>query len=188
MTPEERSQNLLQEADEVLQKVNLRKLCTPIGEITPTGSYFLNLMMYPDIDVYLPHTTLEKFFSLAEKFAECDYVKKINFEKGDSGELAEGLYLKPLIDYGNWGRLWKIDIWSLPVEVIEKKQQELGMIKAKITPSLRKLILDFKFSILTDAGRTPMFSGIHIYRAVINHGIRDFNQITTYLRDNGINI
>jgi hypothetical protein len=33
-----------------------------------------------------------------------------------------------------------------------------------------------------------MFSGIYIYRAVMNLGLKDFNEITEYLRENGINI
>ena len=46
MTPEQRAEALRKQADEVLQLVNLRDHCAKIGDITPTGSYFLNLMMY----------------------------------------------------------------------------------------------------------------------------------------------
>jgi hypothetical protein len=57
-----------------------------------------------------------------------------------------------------------------------------------MSPDQRQLILEYKFSILTAAGRTPMFSGIHIYRAVVNLGFTDFSEISNYLRENGISL
>lgn len=188
MTPEERAKCLREEADKVLKMVQLKKHCAPIGQIVLTGSYFMDLMMYPDIDLYLPLTTLETFLTIAIKLAQYDCVKKIIFEKGGPAELAKGLYLKPLIEYGNWKRPWKIDIWSLPSDVIDKKQKELQDFKNRMTPAQRRLVLEYKFSILTETGRTPMFSGIYIYQAVINLGLKDFTEITKYLRENGINI
>jgi hypothetical protein len=55
-----------------------------------------------------------------------------------------------------------------------------------MTPQQRKLILEYKYSILTDQYRTPMFSGIYIYRAVIDHGMTDYKKITKFLKANGI--
>jgi hypothetical protein len=188
MTPEERSRRLQKEADKVLALVRLRRHCARFGKITPTGSYFLRCMMYPDIDLYIPLIPMEMLFDLATKLAAYDCVKKINFEKGGPGDLAKGFYLKPIVEYGNWERPWKIDIWSLPITVVTEKQKELEDIKRRMTREQKKLILNYKFSILTEAGRTPMFSGIHIYRAVVNLGLQDFSKITSYLRENGIKI
>ena len=72
--------------------------------------------------------------------------------------------------------------------MVAKKQQELVDIKARMTPEHRRVILSYKHSILTDTGRTPMFSGIFIYRAVINEGLRDFDAISAYLRASGIEV
>jgi hypothetical protein len=188
MTPEEKAQCLRKEADKVLEMVHLKEHCAPIGKTVPTGSYFLDLMMYPDIDLYLPPTTPEGLLTVAMKLVEYDCVKEIVFQKGGPGDLAKGFYLKPVIEHGSWERPWKIDIWSLPLDVVEKKQKELSDIKDRITPVHRRLILEYKYSILTEKKRTPMFSGIYIYRAVMNLGLKDFNEITEYLRENGINI
>jgi len=166
MTPEERAQCLRKEADEVLETVHLKEHCAPIGKTVPTGSYFLDLM----------------------KLVEYDCVKEIVFQKGGPGDLAEGFYLKPVVEHGSWERPWKIDIWSLPLDIVEKKQKELSDIKDRMTPVHRRLILEYKYSILTEKKRTPMFSGIYIYRAVMNLGLKDFNEITEHLRENGINI
>jgi hypothetical protein len=188
MTPEERSNALKQEADVVMKMINLEKHCEYIGKPVLTGSYFMDLMMYPDIDLYLPVTMPDTLLSLAMQFAKYDCVRKINFEKGGPGDLAKGLYLKPMIEYGNWGRLWKIDIWSLSPEIVQKKQKDLLYLKTRMTPEQRKCILEYKYSILNESGRTPMFSGIYIYQAVINLGMMDFNDITEYLRNNNISI
>lgn len=57
-----------------------------------------------------------------------------------------------------------------------------------MTPRHKRIILDYKFSILTDEKRTPMFSGFFIYQAVVDRGMTDFGRITEYLRDNGIRV
>jgi len=188
MTPEERSRILRTEADEVMEMVRLREYCREIGEIIPTGSYFLDLLMYPDIDLYLPPASAEAIKEVGVKLAAHECVTRINFEEESDGELAGGIYLKPYIEYGSWGRPWKIDIWSLPMRVIEEKQAELTKLSEKMTPADRRRILDYKSSVLTDEGRTPMYSGIHIYRAIVDEGMVDFDSIADYLREHGIKV
>jgi len=69
MTPEDRSRALKQEADEVLDLIGLKMLAAPIGPLMPTGSYFMDLMMYPDIDVNLPLTTPDKLLGVGGEVA-----------------------------------------------------------------------------------------------------------------------
>lgn len=176
------------QADEVLETIHLRGHCAAIGSVIPTGSYFLDLMMYPDIDVYLPLTTVENLLALGARLSRYECVKKLNFEKGGPGDLADGLYLSPVVQWGDWGRPWKIDIWSLPMPVVEKKQAQLMDLKRRMNAEQRRRILDTKYRLLTPAGRTPMFSGIHIYRAVIDHNLADLDQIVRFLRVNGVEV
>ena len=188
MTPEERSRALRAEADVVLELVHLRDHCAPIGELAPTGSYFMDLMMYPDIDVYLPPTTPEALLGVAVELSRYQCVQRMNYIRGEPGELADGLYLKPVVTYGNWERPWKIDIWSLPMAVIEHKQAELADLKARMTPAQRGLILHFKRELLNAAGRTPMYSGIFIYKAVIDRGLATLAEVCRFLRDSGVEV
>jgi hypothetical protein len=188
MTPEERSRALRQEADEVLDLIGLHEVCAPIGKLAPTGSYLLDLMMYPDIDLYLPPTTPEKLLGVAVEVAKHDCIQRINYIRGGPGDLKDGLYLKPVVIHGRWERPWKIDIWSLASSVVEKKQAELNDLRTRMTLQQRAVILDVKYRLLTDDGRTPMFSGIHIYRAVIDNGLEQLDDIVTVLRDNGIEV
>ena len=59
-------------------------------------------------------------------------------------------------------------------------------LKRRLTAAHRAIILDTKYRLLTPEGRTPMYSGIFIYRAVINHGMVEHDEIARYLRSNGI--
>ena len=186
MTPDERSRALKQEADEVLELIGLTDLVAPIGPLMPTGSYFMDLMMYPDIDMNLPHTTPERLMSIGVELSKLECVTKLRYFRGKEGPLKGGFYLKPEIEHGDWGRLWKIDIWSLPPLVLDKAQTEMVELKNRMTATHRSIILDTKYRLLTEEGRTPMFSGIFIYRAVINHGMVEHDEIAEYLRNNGI--
>ena len=186
MTPEDRSRALRQEADQVLGFIHLHELLAPIGRLTPSGSYFMDLMMYPDVDLYVPQTTPERLMGVAVELAKHDCVQRMNYIRGGPGDLKEGLYLKPVVTYGDWERPWKIDIWSLPAPVVEKKQAELDDLKTRMTSKQRALILDTKYRLLTDEGRTPMYSGIYIYQAVIDHGFEKLEMIVEFLKKNGI--
>ena len=87
MTPEDRSRALRQEADEVLDLIRLQELCAPLGQLMPTGSYFMDLMMYPDIDFNLPLTTPEKLLSVGVELSKLECVRKVRYRRGGSGDL-----------------------------------------------------------------------------------------------------
>ncbi len=188
MTPEKISCALRREADKVLSLLCMHDACLHVGEIIPTGSYFMDLMIYPDIDLYLPPAKAEDFLRIAIPVSSYECVRRINFKRGGPGDLKRGLYLKLVIRYGNWQRPWKIDIWSLPMAVVETKQAKLTDLKCRMTSWDRELILQTKHALLTSAGRTPMFSGLHIYEAVIDHHLHQLEAIIEYLRVNGIDV
>jgi hypothetical protein len=182
----ERAARLRQEADLVMQAVRLKEILRPYGEIVPTGSYFLDVMVYPDIDLYMPAASPAQVFEVGARLAEAPIVTQVVFEKSDLPSLPGGLYLKPRITHGEWGRPWKIDIWFLEAAVIAEKMVPMQGFAARMTPALREQILRYKLALLNDEQRTPRFSGYFIYRAFINEGLSDFDQVTQYLIDNGI--
>lgn len=188
MNLQDRSRRLRREADDVLARLNLHELCAAIGPLTPTGSYFMDLMIYPDIDLYLPSTTPERFMGIATQLATLDGIRRINYMRGGPGPQEDGLYLGPKFTYGNWGRPWKLDIWAVSASFRAAKEAELSDLKVRMTPAQRDRILQTKFRLLTDEGRTPVFSGIFIYRAVIDHQLEDHREIVEFLRANDISV
>jgi hypothetical protein len=156
INPLQRSASLRQEADFILQAVNLYEIVQPYGRITPTGSYYLDVMAYPDIDLYLSKVTVEKMFAIGGQLAACDLVYQVVFEKSQTPRLPGGLYLKPRIAYGEWERPWKIDIWSLADELIDEKMAEMHRFKQVMTAEIREQIIRYKWQsggYLSTAGR-----------------------------------
>ena len=184
--PIERASRLRREADLVLQEVKLHEMLGIHGRVVPTGSYFLDLMIYPDIDVYLPSISITEVFDIGEQLAQTDLVYQVVFEKSRTPELPGGLYLKARFDYGDWGRPWKIDIWSIEEAIIGAKMAEMQRFKEKMTRRLRERILRYKHSILTGENRTPTYSGYFICRAFIDEGMSNHQEVTQYLLDHGI--
>lgn len=189
MLPVERANKLRQEADVVLNTIGLMDILRPYGVVYPSGSYFLDLMVYPDIDMYITKVSLEQLLEIAACVTRHESVTQVVFERSDDPELLpEGLYLKPRVRYGDWGRPWKIDIWSLQETVIQEKMADMYHFNAGLTSELRAQILRYKLSILTPEKRTPMYSGYYIYKAFIDLGLTDDESVTRYLIFNGIKL
>ena len=186
LDPPERSAKLRQEADLILQRIRLYEILAPYGRIVPTGSYFLDVMIYPDVDLYISKVSVEKLFAIGGQLAASEMVYQVVFERSRTAELPGGLYLKPRIEYGRWGRPWKIDIWSLEDSVIDEKMVDMLRFKQEMTAEVKERILRYKYSILTESHRTPMYSGYHICRAFIDERLTDFAEVTQYLVAHGI--
>ena len=186
MNPLELAEKLHAEADEVMHILRLREILSPYGEITFVGSYFLNLMVYPDVDISFPRVSIEEMFHIGAQFARCELVPQVIFEKSNDPLLPDGLYIKPRLEYGDWGRPWKFDIWSLAEDVIAERKAQMLHFQRLLTPETRHLILRYKLSVMTVQRRTPMGSGFHIYRAVLDEGLQDFDAITRFLTAHGI--
>lgn len=185
----ERADMLRREADVVLEKTRLFEILQPYSRIFLTGSYYLDVMAYPDIDLYIMKISLEQVFSIAAQLARFELVRQVVFEKSDDPvQLPEGLYLKSRVDYGNWGRPWKIDIWSLDERIILEKMAEMQHFQEKITPVLRERNVRYKLSVMTAEKQTPMYSGIYIYKAFIDERMTNYEDVTNYLIHSGIQV
>jgi len=187
MLPLERAAKLRHEADIVLGLIHVYDVLRLYAKVFPTGSFFLDVMAYPDIDLYITRVNLEQLFQIGARIARCELVIQVIFERTDDPvRLPNGLYLKPRVNYGDWGRPWKIDIWSLDEKVILEKMADMRHFQAKLTPELREKIIQYKHSVLTPQLRTPVYSGFYIYKAFLDEGLTDFESVTQYLIANGI--
>ena len=188
LEPLERARKLREEADVVMREIGLLEILNPYGRVVPTGSYFLDVMAVPDIDVYVPKVRLSELFTIGSRLARSPLVFQVVMEKDFQRMMDGGLYLKPRILYGDWGRPWKIDIWSMDNAALEERMAPMYRFREKMTPELREAIVRYKVSILTDEHRTPTYSGYHIYRAFLDEGLTDFQDVTHYLVEHGIQV
>lgn len=188
MDPLDRAALLHQEADFVMHAIRFHEIMAPYGPLTFTGSYYLDLMAFPDIDVEVPTMTPMQIFTILAQLFASPLVNQVEFEKPNDPRLPDGLYFKPRIDYGNWGRPWKIDIWSLTPAEIAAGAMEMAGLKSLITPETRQVILNYKVARLNAQNRTPKGSGWWIYQAVLVEGIKEAGEIDAYLFSKGITV
>ena len=187
LNPLDRADSLHRQAEQLLAALRLSEILQPFGSLTATGSYYLNVMVYPDIDIYLPYLSIEQLFAVGGQLAQYNKIIQVVFEQGDP-MMPSGLYLKLRIDCGDWGRPWKLDLWSIDHALLEQKMAPMRHFLTCLTPELRQQIIRYKLSMLTPAGRTPMYSGYFIYKAFIDEGLTNFEDVTRYLIANGIQI
>jgi hypothetical protein len=189
MDPLERATLLQQEAGQVLEHLGLVDLLhTCSAKVQFTGSYFMGLMAWPDIDMEASLASIDQVFAVAAQLAKVPRVNQVVFEPSSIPRLAGGLYLRPRIAWGDWGNPWKIDLWFLDEGMLEANHADMCQLQQALTPELRCLILEYKNSVLTPEQRTPTYSGYWIYQAVLREGLRDFSQVTRYLVEHGIKV
>ena len=181
------------EADQIIYGGGIDDLLQAYGDVFYTGSYFLDVMAWPDIDITmaLDHDpySIEAFFELGAKIARIDNVislKFINFFMPDARNLPEGLYWGTRLNAENRSIPWKIDLWAKDKEALEEDRRAMQRTRQMMDEEARKLILEVKYSLLTPEGRTPPLSGRHIYRAVLFEGLRKKEEILAYLNEVGV--
>ena len=184
------------EADEILHGGRrVDGILRGYGKVHYTGSYALDLMAWPDIDITMvldgdPYS-FETFFAMGRELAQVEGVDKIeywNSLKWDVHNLPKGLYWGVRLDTGNWPVPWKIDVWATNDTEFTRNQELMKRLSGELTPEARKLIVEIKHSVLTPEGRTPQGSGYYIYEAVLFKGLRTPREVRQYVREHGINI
>lgn len=179
---------LRREAEDLLVSLDIAGVLGQYGPVSFVGSFFLDLMAYPDIDINTTGLSLEQVFQFAVRISNDQRVRQVIFERGEQPDVKGGLYLKFRVRAGEWGRPWKIDLWTFPPALYRQRLAENQHFKDRLTPVLREQILRYKLSILTPQLRTPKYSGYWIYRAFLDEGLRDFKQVSAYLVANGIQL
>lgn len=189
MDPITRAALLKTEADQIIAHLDLTRILTSVaGRVEYIGSYLLDLMAYPDIDLMARRVAVEQVFQAGGQLVRSPHIVQAVYQPSNDPDLPGGLYFKLRVAWGEWGRPWKLDIWFLDEAIIERKLTDTRRFQAALSPDLRQLILRYKASVLTPEGRTPMYSGYWIYRAVLDEGLRDFGAISAYLIAHGIKL
>ena len=84
-----------------MQEIGLLSILSKCGRVVPTGSHFLDVMIYPDINLYLSKVSIEGLFQIAGQLAGSEMIRAIVFEKSADPRLPRGLYLKARVAYGD---------------------------------------------------------------------------------------
>ena len=188
----ETASKLHEEAEQILYERGLDKILGSYGRAWYTGSYALDTMAWPDIDMIVLKDnpkSLEEFFELGREVAQMEgmYELKLwNTLMQPMPNLPRGLYWGGRLVTGNWKNPWKIDIWVTDEDVLKDSQAYMDRIRGAMDADSRKVIVEIKHELLLPEGRTPVGSGYHIYQAVLFEGMRTLKELRPYLRKQGI--
>jgi hypothetical protein len=192
-TPLEIADVLHKGADQIVYGRGIDEILQPYGEVFYTGSYFLNVMVWPDIDITMAMEShppsIRDFFQIGTEIAGIDGVVSLkfnNFFRLGAEDLPEGLYWGIRINMED--REWKIDLWARDRGALVENRATMGRMRQMMDEKTRKLIVEVKYSLLTQEGRTPFLSGYKIYEAVFFEGLRKQEDILAYLKEHGVQI
>lgn len=186
---------LREEANVLLNKDLLWHPFASTGIIHVAGSTYLDLLVYPDLDIYYethcPEKIIDIFSDAARNLIRSDAVKSIELEKEMHNrypkQVPKGIFLQYRIDNGV--RLWKVDIWAIEDrQMLLETMQEAKKFKTAMTPEQRNTILLAKHRLAAPFGRTPVGSSYLIYKAVLDEGLNDIDEIIAYIKKHGGNV
>jgi hypothetical protein len=168
---------------------------TKYGKIHFSGSAELDLLVYPDLDVYFD--CYDADCDVAEIFAQAvsnavksPDVRSVKLAKElykNCSNVPKGIYLQ--IKLKTKTNIWQIDIWYLESQKeLFEKLKETEQLKSKIDSDTDKknLILEAKHALKRPDGSTPSFSSYHVYHAVLNEGLMDIESIKEYVASRNI--
>jgi len=184
---------LHRDADELLVGRGIDSLLRSHGQVFYTGSYAMDLMAWPDIDIVMMLEpglrSVTDFFGIGRQIAQLDGVLSMSFRnclRERPEGLPEGLYWGARLKTKSQPAPWKIDLWATTQANFQDNQAFVDRVRAALDEEKRRRILEIKQSLITPEGRTPVLSGLHIYEAVLFNGLWSDEEVRTYLRGQGI--
>jgi hypothetical protein len=184
-----RQRQLQDEAQRMLEELNLIELLSQAGVVRRTGSSVLGLMVWRDIDLSIssPGLRIEGAFELLHPLLTHTRVKQVRyFHQSDHFKLDgvdERYYF--MVFYAPEDQVeWKLDISFWLGEGIHPEPVHEA-IEQHLTPETRLTILQIKqVWYQLPAYRSEVYS-TDIYDAVVHHGVRTPTEFDQYLRDRG---
>lgn len=164
---EEYSRDIKKQAETLLQSTNLLDILNKFGDASLIGSYPLNVMYGPDIDIVVKSKNIRKssvdaLQEIIEKqlFRKVEYGDFINFpmEKRPKGYV---LVLKAAVERIKW----EIEVWFL--EDVSKELNYYKFLKSKITEQNRIKILKAKHLRNTSNTDKHSLSSYEIYEQIL---------------------
>lgn len=173
MSVVKKADDLKRVADEILTETDLINIFSDIGTVHFVGSYRLNVMCQPDIDlsVNADKPSLKNAQKITHKLIDSGKFRSVAFTDMYNYDLpgkSKGFYWK-LITEKN-GTEWKIDIWySTKEEDFTRESTEKFEKLLKENPQKREIILKFKDYLKSGNYQYKYgMSGSAIYDAVLN--------------------
>ena len=180
------NEQIKKEADNILYQQGLIQVLNAYGQPHITGSYFLNLMTWRDLDIYIETEQINEttFFTLGGSIAALLNPVKMSFRnerlKKTPG-LPDGLYWGIYLGNEREGA-WKIDVWAINKTECNKLISYCKAIEEQLTPEAVLKILAIKSQCWKDPEYRRSYSSMDIYKAVLENGVSTISEFRNYLK------
>ena len=188
MTDEEllkQASDLRAEANRLLYDEGLFRLINSVGPACVIGSFALDLMTWPDIDisVQLPHEKdIATFFDLGREIAPRFQATRMSFSNmfiRPDVPFEYGLYWGMRLLYG--GRTWKIDLWGYGEEAYQANFEAFEKLRGQLQDADRMAILRIKNEVCQRAEYRSEILSIDVYEAVAQHRVHTIEEFDEWL-------
>lgn len=186
------------EAQQLIEKLGLIKLLSKYGAPTIVGSTALGLLVWRDLDI---EVAVDKFsreyiseiaaILINSQTYRVDITFIDNLDKHNPYNPI-GLYLgmkyfdstPTKVEENNIDKTWKIDIWFLTPDNLQGKATTENL-KNQLTNDNRKYILEIKNIVTHNPLYRKEIRSMDIYTAVLEKGVRNIDEFSQYLNDQG---
>ena len=168
------SEEIKREAEEILKNTELIDMLAVFGIPHVVGSYAMDLMYHPDIDIVVETddsrtASMGALKALVEK-GEFEKIEYGNFVKFPRANRPEGYILVLKTTRGEVR--WEIEVWFLPDAT--KEENDVSRIRALLTPESKRIILEFKQQVQEKNISKHKVSSSDIYHAVFENNVTNF--------------
>jgi hypothetical protein len=159
--------------NKILYKEGLYNILSKLGNPQIVGSYDLDLLVKPDIDIYIPvdKYDIERYFEVCTEIA--NRIKPIRMKYIDQSiaqfeefKFETGYFLG--INFKRDNIRWSIDVWLFTKDIFKEKIAYHNSIKEKINEINRKIIIEIKSSIY----KNPNYRSVDLYESVLFDNVK----------------
>ena len=180
------SRLLRQEASELLNKEGLLSMLNAFGTTQVIGSYTLDTMTWPDIDISMnlsDEQNVERFFELGKRIATKFQITKMSYSNHfirNFPGFDHGLYWGIQLRYAK--REWKVDLWGYGDTDYQKHIAESDALHQRLQQADRTAILRIKHVICQHPDyRGNIYNSMAIYRAVLEDKVESVDEFKAWL-------
>ena len=189
----ERQDDLQAEADRLVEQLDLPTMLSRAGRFERLGSSVSGLMVWRDLDLgaHRRHLNLEEARETMHPLAAHPRTTRLTY-RNETGRLTP----PELQGYGRYyfvahheteaGDEWKIDVSLWTPEAAPVPLAHPQELQRRLTPETRLAILWIKDVWHRRPSYPDQVSGMDVYDAVLEHGVRTPEQFGRYLRQRGL--
>ena len=167
-----------QDADRILYKYGLIDELNKYGNTHIIGSYIMDLMVWNDLDIDIENTgiNMNVIYSIT-KFV-FDKFFPIWFEGKETILAGKKCYFLGF-ETNILKDVWNIDLWFFDKLEIEKCKKYCDDISSRILKNREfgDYIIKIKKELIQNGMYTTSYNSLNVYDAVLNHGIKNFDEL-----------